>query len=480
MLGPSAQLYKFLNDILAYQECPSSAPSYLVDEILKLIKPDAGYYVIRGNEKLESKKLGFNGLVAIGGQGILLKVMDNKNRKIALKIAKPAGPVNLNKKVYRDGVELDAMDIQAIPDVRFGESSKLQQAVEMAMTKESVGFIVPRVYDFGDMPVPFVSMEWVDSEDVIIYLADKKDLKLSLRTFFGVLEAADFLHHHNIVFRDFKSKNIRVGSGERIVLLDFGLAKEMQDRNLTLTGAPIGTWPYASPKLLDGFGDRATPPDDIHALGYTLFEFIIKGECPGYDVDPRDTKARETYREKLVELLPVSLQTIFLKSTEPWERARYQTIKEMLTDLHSAYCEITTRDISPHRDKDYTVVDKKEKEKDKIKPLVPPQGSPISVPKKKDKDKEEKFKHFMATSKFAKAQFSEENEDEKQTDKLESKESSGSEDDFFRHVIEENQNEILSYICSNCNFEECKKGKACLCKNQLLANLEFFKKIFLE
>src|ERR1035441_5027102 len=137
---------------------------------------------------------------------------------------------------------------------------------------------VCRVYDIGEVEgVPFISMEYVDGEDLASLLlrigrlpADKV-AEMSRKLCLGLAAA----HDRGVIHRDLKPQNVMIDKRGEVVIMDFGLAA-ISDQ---LSGAEVrnGTPAYMAPEQLKGTG--ATAKSDIYALGLVLYE-LFTGKRP--------------------------------------------------------------------------------------------------------------------------------------------------------------------------------------------------------
>jgi len=127
----------------------------------------------------------------------------------------------------------------------------------------------------------YIIMELVAGEDLAARLARTGPLgeREAVDIAVQVLDVLDAAHRVDVVHRDVKPSNILLGEDGRARLVDFGIAKPLQDltAGLTRTGEILGTAKYLSPE--QARGDPPGPPTDLYAVGAVLFE-AISGRPP--------------------------------------------------------------------------------------------------------------------------------------------------------------------------------------------------------
>jgi serine/threonine-protein kinase len=134
--------------------------------------------------------------------------------------------------------------------------------------------------------LPFLVMEHVDGVPITTY-CDQRQLGIEarLRLFRGVCAAVHHAHQNLIIHRDIKPGNILVSGEGAVKLLDFGIAKlldqslGMVDQPQTRTGLRVMTPEYASPEQVRG--ESVTTASDVYALGVVLYE-LLSGRRPYY------------------------------------------------------------------------------------------------------------------------------------------------------------------------------------------------------
>lgn len=132
--------------------------------------------------------------------------------------------------------------------------------------------------------LPYLVMEFIDGIPITEFCHQKKlSLEEKLKLFREVCTAVQYAHQNLIVHRDLKPGNILVTKNGIPKLLDFGIAKlideELVDNNedLTRTGVWHLTPEYASPEQIKG--EKITTASDIYSLGVLLYQ-ILTGYQP--------------------------------------------------------------------------------------------------------------------------------------------------------------------------------------------------------
>ena len=128
---------------------------------------------------------------------------------------------------------------------------------------------------------PWYAMEAVEGQSITLW-ADQRQLALRDRVelLIQVCDAVAYAHGRLVIHRDLKPANILVDAAGRPRLLDFGIAKlleQSQDDELTRTGVRVLSPAYAAPEQL--LGQPVSAATDIYALAVVLFQ-LITGEMP--------------------------------------------------------------------------------------------------------------------------------------------------------------------------------------------------------
>ncbi|MBO9664542.1 serine/threonine-protein kinase [Dokdonella sp.] len=124
---------------------------------------------------------------------------------------------------------------------------------------------------------PWLALEYIDGESVLEW-CDRRRLGIAerLKLFLVVCDAVAHAHQRLVVHRDLKPSNILVGRDGTLKLLDFGIAK-LLDQAGDATATRVFTPDYAAPEQIRG--EPITTAVDVYALGLLLYE-LLTGRRP--------------------------------------------------------------------------------------------------------------------------------------------------------------------------------------------------------
>lgn len=227
---------------------------------------------------------------------------------------------------------------------------------------------IARLYDGGaaDDGRPYLVMEYIEGDEITTY-CDHQNLSIDsrLKLFRSVCQSVLYAHQHSIIHRDLKPSNIIISREGEPRLLDFGIAKllENPEQSESLRTRPLlrlGTSAYASPEQLKG--DPVTTASDIYSLGMILY-VLLTGSHPFRDhkssdnfesqsgiprvesplkriaITPDQTifMQRGTTRTSLYRKLKGDLETIVMTAIHPDTRLRYHSAEQLLQDLNNYF-----------------------------------------------------------------------------------------------------------------------------------------------
>ena len=155
---------------------------------------------------------------------------------------------------------------------------------EMQILAELNHANVARLFDGGQTAdgLPYLVMEYVEGSPINQYCdAQQLSTEQRLNLFSTVCAAVQYAHQHLVIHRDIKPGNILVTSDGVPKLVDFGIAKLLDQgtfgSDLTATAMPFMTPQYASPEQLRG--ESVTTATDVYSLGVVLYE-LLSGRLP--------------------------------------------------------------------------------------------------------------------------------------------------------------------------------------------------------
>jgi eukaryotic-like serine/threonine-protein kinase len=254
-------------------------------------------------------------LLGEGGMGAVYKARDREvNRIVALKVIRP--------------------ELAASPEIleRFKQ--------ELVLSHQVTHRNVVRIYDLGETDcLRFITMEYIEGADLRTLMQQKTifSAEESVEIMRQVCHALEAAHAVGVIHRDLKPQNIMRDKQGRVVVMDFGLARTIDNNGLTHSGAVVGTMEYMSPE--QGLGKPLDERSDLFTVGLIFYE-LLTGKMP-YKADSALASLLKRTQERAVPVsnhvgsIPRALSNIVAKCLEPDLRKRYQSVAEILSDLES-------------------------------------------------------------------------------------------------------------------------------------------------
>jgi serine/threonine protein kinase/Flp pilus assembly protein TadD len=265
-----------------------------------------------------------------GGQGTVYKAVDSKlGRTVVIKVL-PA--------------ELTAREANL---KRFEREARLASALDHPN--------ICTIFDLNEINgIHFIVMQYIEGRNVR-QLVNGRPLSLesALSIALQTAEALSAAHARGIIHRDIKAGNVMVTPTGQVKVLDFGLAKLLDEdaartsgihhTEITEVGVPYGTATYAAPE--QARGDRVDARADIFSTGVLLYE-MLTGTWPFQGQTAIDVRHAVLNDEPapLSKMrpgrVPARLQSILDKALAKDPRNRYQKIYHFAEDLRAVIREV--------------------------------------------------------------------------------------------------------------------------------------------
>jgi len=293
-------------------------------------------------------------ILGTGRQGVVYKALDAKlNRLIAIKVFSP------ELKWHKRNFE------------RFEREAKLASALDHPNISTIYSLFEYKGYHC-------IAMQYIEGVNLHDFAQDHPlEIKSALNIIIQVAEAVVAAHKQNIVHRDIKARNVMVNDEGRVTVLDFGLAKLIDDTNqedyiptkksahksgsglynqdpmplapsdihLTVQGAPYGTPASSAPEM--ALGEATDFRSDIFSIGVLLY-LLLTGKFPF------TARQIDEVRDKIVnqepvpiasarnadEQMPPRLENAVDRALEKNPEDRFQTAAEMRDELLAVLREV--------------------------------------------------------------------------------------------------------------------------------------------
>jgi eukaryotic-like serine/threonine-protein kinase len=265
--------------------------------------------------------------IGSGGQGTVYKALDTKlNRTAVIKILPP---------------ELTA---------KTANFRRFEREAQLCSQLDHSGICT--IYDFNESNgVFYIAMQYIDGKNVRQLVGGRPlEIKSALSIAIQVADALAYAHSKSIIHRDIKAGNVMVTETGQAKILDFGLAKLLEDQledqakgmeraEITELGIPYGTATYAAPE--QARGERADERSDIFSTGVLIYE-MLTGIWAFQGKTVIDVRHQVLYGtpKPLSEVrrspVPDRIQAIVDRALAKAPKDRYQKISQMRDDLKAA------------------------------------------------------------------------------------------------------------------------------------------------
>ena len=326
--GSDPELARELENLMSLEE---ERPDFMSQPVV-----DASLFAAQANQEVGPYRLVEP--IGEGGMGqvwLAVRADGLYERRVALKLLRPGlGDVGLHARFTRERQIL----------ARLGHAH------------------IARLLDAGISQdgQPYLALDYVRGDPITDYAQKRAlDLVTRLQLFAQVCAAVSHAHANLVVHRDLKPSNILVTSSGEVCLLDFGIAKllDQQDQapaeEITRTGSRTFTLHYAAPEQLRG--EIITTMTDVYALGVVLYELLtdckpygltrpsdaaweeaILGSEPGRPSQVAARMARDSgsvFDKRRARALSGDLDNIVLKALSKLPEQRYASVEALAQDL---------------------------------------------------------------------------------------------------------------------------------------------------
>lgn len=244
-----------------------------------------------------------------GGMGTVYKAFDTRlKRFIALKL------------LQRTGAE---------------DIARFRREAETVAALDHPGIV--KVYEFGEEGgLHYLAMQLIHGRPASLVELTPRRAAEVVR---DAARAVAYAHDRGIIHRDLKPSNLMIDEADRVVVMDFGLARvQKTDSSLSASGAVIGTPVYMAPEQARGESRNLDARVDVYGLGATLYHLASRrtpfAHPNVYEILEKVVREEPPTIRGFNPNVHMDLQTIIAKAMEKERERRYPTAEALAADLH--------------------------------------------------------------------------------------------------------------------------------------------------
>ena len=238
--------------------------------------------------------------------------------------------------------------LKILPGEFAADADRMQRFTREAKAASALNHPnVAHIYDVGESDgISFIVMEHVEGETLLTRIRRRITPREVVDIAVQAADALDLAHAKGITHRDIKPANLMLTHRGHVKVLDFGVAKMARNDEgrangdwtvepVTAVGSVVGSAPYMSPEQIAG-GD-VDSRSDVFSLGVVIYQ-MTTGQLPFSGSTRAEMKDRILHAapETMMRLnpdTPPELERITLKCLDKRIDGRYQSARELLTDL---------------------------------------------------------------------------------------------------------------------------------------------------
>ena len=275
-----------------------------------------------------------------GAQGVVYLAEHRQlRRKVALKMLTSAGAQSrdVRDRFQREAEITSKLDHPGICGIHeVGEVGGIPYIAMQYLRGTTLADLIQRARSQSGEGAATAKIDPAETTASLTGKEATQDVLLLIERAARALHAA---HQSGLVHRDIKPGNIMISPDGQPVLLDFGLARDVEDagHTLTETGAIMGTPAYMSPEQLRAQRDKTDRRTDVYSLGVTLYECLTLRrpfDAPGFEaLYTQILQGTPPNPRKLNSRIPVELRTVIEVAMERDPARRYATALDLAEDL---------------------------------------------------------------------------------------------------------------------------------------------------
>jgi serine/threonine protein kinase len=271
--------------------------------------------------RLEVEKRYRFGDVAIRGQRLIKELGTGGTSKVYLAESERAGEIIVLKVLNHN------------PDMAASTEGYDRFLQEYQLLANMQHPNVVRIYDFGVADDhAFIAMEYFQNGDLRARMSAPLTVQNTLKYVDQIARALTAVHQLGVMHRDLKPGNIMLRADDSLALIDFGVAKQIEDTvGMTAAGTIFGTPYYMSPE--QGHGEVVDERRDLYSLGVIFYEMLTQRR-PYSGATPM--QVIYLHRNAPIPALPAEvawLEPVVHRLLAKQPKHRYQSAAELISSL---------------------------------------------------------------------------------------------------------------------------------------------------